>query len=106
MTCKEEMISTLDADIEILRDVTVNAVVKAIGLERAFISVVIKNINLIRDGLSKSREGREIFNDWIERNVRKIKDSEFAHIDQENMNIQTRKMIVASIRQVADSMEV
>ena len=106
VTCKEEMISTLDADIEILRDVTVNAVVKAIGLERAFISVVIKNINLIRDGLSKSREGREIFNDWIERNVRKIKDSEFAHIDQENMNIQQRKMIVASIRQVADSMEV
>lgn len=106
VTNKEEMISTLDADIKILRDVTVNAVVKAIGLERAFISVVVKNINLICDGLSKSPEGRELFNDWIERNVRKIKDSEFAHIDRENMSIQTRKMIVESIRQVVDNMEV
>ena len=34
---KAEMISTLDTDILILRDVTINAVVKAIGLERAFI---------------------------------------------------------------------
>ena len=102
---KQDMISTLDTDIMILRDITVNAVVKAIGLERAFISVVIKNINLIRNSLSKSPDGRKIFNTWINDNVRKIKESEFARIDEHNMNIQSRKLIINSIQQVLDKME-
>ncbi len=102
---KTEMISTLDTDILILRDITTNSVVKAIGLERAFISVFVKNINLIRNSLSKSPEGRKIFNTWINDNVRKIKESEFARIDQSNMNAQARKIIVESIRQVLDKME-
>ena len=102
---KTEMIATLDADILILRDVTVNAVVKAMGLERAFISVVVKNINLIRNALTHSPEGRKIFNAWVNQNVRKIKDSEFARIDQSNMNIQTRKVIAESIRQVLEKLE-
>ena len=106
VTNKAEMIATLDTDIIILRDVTANAVVKAIGLERAFISVVVKNINLIRNALSRSPEGRKIFNAWINQNVRKIKESEFARIDQSNMNLQTRKLIVESIRQVLDKLEV
>jgi len=59
---KQDMIAMLDTDIKILSDITVNAVVKAIGLERAFISVVVKNINLIRNSLSESLEGRKIFN--------------------------------------------
>ena len=102
---KDDMIATLDADIAILREITASAVLKAIGLERAFISVVVKNINLIRNSLSESPAGRQRFNAWINKNVRKIKDSEFARIDQDNMNMETRRTIVNSIRQVLDKME-
>ena len=103
---KAEMISTLDADILILRDVTELSVVKAIGLERAFISAITKNINIICDKISNSDEGRKIFNAWIKQNIRKIKDSEFARIEQDNMNNQSRKIIVESIKQVLDKLEV
>ena len=37
---EEEMLSTLDTDIRILRDITLHAVVQAIGLERAYNNVI------------------------------------------------------------------
>ena len=102
---KEDMIELLNADIEILRDVTVNSVIKATGLEIAFIAVVTKNINLIRENLTYNPEGVKKFNDWIQANVRKIKESEFAAIEQDNMNSQARKMIISSIRQALDKLD-
>ncbi|MBR0061737.1 MAG: hypothetical protein IJP68_09705, partial [Selenomonadaceae bacterium] len=47
MNGKDDMTATLNADIEILRDITAKAVINAIGLERAFNSVITKNVNLI-----------------------------------------------------------
>ena len=102
---KSDMIEILNADISILRDVTVNSVVKATGLEIAFIAVVTKNINLIRENLSENVDGRKKFNSWIKANVKKIKENEFAAIEQDNMNNQTRKMIVNSIRQALDKLD-
>ena len=102
---KDDMIEILNTDIKILRDITVNSVIKATGLETAFIAVVTKNINLIRENLSQNPEGRQKFNEWIKENVRKIKESEFAAIEQDNMNSQARKMIVNSIRQALDKLD-
>ena len=100
-----EMLSNLDTDIEILRDLTKHAAIKAIGLETAFTAVFTKNIDLIRQKISEPGDGADKFNDWIERNVYKIKESEYAAIERDNMNKQTRKIIVESISQVLEKLE-
>ena len=102
---EEELLQILDDDIRILRDLTVKAVIRATGLERAFISVIVKNINFIRNGITEQGEGSRKFDEWITRNVRKVLDSEFAAIDRDNMNSQARKSIAASIRKVLEGME-
>ena len=99
-----DMLRILDEDIAILRDLTVKAVIRAIGLERAFISIIVKNINFIRSKIMDSGEDSK-FDTWINQNVRKVMDSEFAAIDRYNMDSQTRKSIVASIRQILGEME-
>ena len=104
MRSKEDMIATLDADILILRDVTVKAVIKAIGLERAFISVISKNVNLIRTALDKENEGRKRFNIWIRNNIHKLKESEFDELDRINQNSETRRQVINAIQHVLDSM--
>ena len=101
---EDEMLRILDEDIAILRDFTVKAVINAIGLERAFISIIVKNINFIRNGIMHGGEESK-FDAWINQNVRKVMDNEFAAIDRDNMNSQTRKSIVASIQQVLNNME-
>lgn len=95
---KEDMLKYLDEDIEILRDITEKSLIKAIGLERAFVSVITKNINLIRNSLKEN--GREILNDWISENVAKIREDECADIIREQENNQIRKIIVQSIEKV------
>ena len=101
----DDMLRILDEDIEILRDLTAKSVIRAIGLERAFISIIVKNINFIRRGITDSGDGSSKFDEWINLNVRKVMDSEFAAIDRYNMDSQTRKSIVAAIQQVLGSME-
>ncbi len=104
MRSKEDMIATLDADIVILRDITVKAVIKAIGLERAFISVIAKNVNLIRDALDKKPDGRDKFNVWIQNNIHKIKEHEFTEINAINRHSETRRRIVEAVQQVLAKM--
>lgn len=104
MRSKEDMIKILDADIILLRDITVRAVVKAIGLEHAFVSVINKNVNGIRDALKTKPDGRKKFNNWIRNNIRKIKDTEFEEINRINQNSETRRQIVNSIRQTLEKM--
>ena len=104
MRSKEEMIATLNADIEILRDITVKAVIKAIGLERAFISVISKNANLIRTSLDEKPEGQEKLNLWIRNNVHKLKEAEFMEIDRKNENSETRRQIVKAVQEVLKKM--
>ena len=101
----DDMMRILDEDITILRDLTAKSVIRAIGLERAFISIIVKNINFIRRGITEPGEGSEKFDEWINLNVRKVLDSEFAAIDRYNMDSQTRKSIVSAIQQVLGSME-
>ena len=100
----DDMKKILDEDIKILRDLTKRSVIRAIGLELAFTSIIVKNINFIRRGITES-EGSKKFDEWISLNVRKVLDSEFAAIDRYNMDSQTRKSIVAAIQQVLGSME-
>lgn len=116
---REEMIALINEDISLLKDIMLKAVIKAIGLERAFNSIISKNINIIRT--NAARKARPValvkageqprykpgpFDVWIDKNVKKIKENEFARIDEDLANDGTRKMIVSSIEKVLDKMNV
>ena len=105
MQTKEDMIETLDTDIRILRDVTDKAVIKAIGLERAFISVVTKNVELIREKLQND-EGGKAFRAWIRVNASKLMPSQFESINETKAINENRKAIVNSIKKVLNNWDV
>jgi len=101
---EDEMLKLLNEDIEILRKFTLEAIIYAIGLERAFVSVMTKNINIIRKD-EETPEGAELFDKWIMDNIRKIKEDEFRGLDQRNLENQTKQNIVETIRKVVDKLE-
>ena len=101
---EQEMLDILNEDIENLQDFTLKAVIYAMGLERAFIAVITKNTNRIRKDEENS-EGAQLFDDWIKDNIRKVKVNEFRGLDQRNLDNQTRKNIVESVRKVVDKLE-
>ena len=94
---KEEMLELLNRDIEILREFTLKSVVKAIGLERAFNSIMAKNIDLIRESLGTS-EGQQAFNQWLKANLRKIRAADYAVVDQNIELFREKQAIAESIR--------
>ena len=101
---KSEMLLVLNADIELLRDITLNAMIRAIGLERAFNSVIDKNIAMIRESID-TETGKAIFNQWLKENLRKIKSNEFAEVDRQRESLQNKRAIVVAIRQVLEKIE-
>ena len=105
MRSKDDMTATLDADIEILRDITAKAVINAIGLERAFISVVTKNVELIREHL-QAGDGAKEFRAWIRNNAAKMMPSQFAQIIEQGAIRENRKAIVNSIKVMQSKMDI
>ena len=97
MVGKDDMIATLDADIKILRDITARAVINAIGLERAFNSVITKNVDLIRQNL-KDAKGNAIYQAWIRDNAAKLMPSRFEQINEQGIIHANRKAIVNAVR--------
>ena len=96
---QDEMISTLNKDIDILRDITLHAVIYAINLEQAFNSVIGKNIDMIRESLS-AKENNQVIDDWLRANMRKIRETEFTDIDRQNEARQGKKEIAVAIRDI------
>ena len=97
MTGKDDMIATLDADILILRDITAKAVINAIGLERAFNSVITKNVNLINRHLQE-REGNAAYRAWIRNNAAKLMPTHFEQIIEQGAIRENKKAIVNAVR--------
>lgn len=97
MNGKDDMIATLDADILILRDITKKAVINAIGLERAFNSVITKNVNLINKNLQEP-EGNAAYRAWIRNNAAKLMPSRFEQIIEQGAIRENRKAIVNAVR--------
>lgn len=105
MKSKEDMTATLDTDIAILRDITAKAVINAIGLERAFISVVTKNVELIREHL-QAGEGAKNFRAWIRNNAALMMPSRFEEIIEQGAIRENRKAIVNAVKNVLNKWEV
>ena len=96
---KDEMIAVLNEDIEILRDFTLNAAIQAIGLERAFNSIISKNIDIIRESIDDEK-GQLIINRWLKENMRKIRESEYSVINDNLEKFKLKKSVAESILQV------
>lgn len=101
---KEEMLELLNRDIEILREFMLNSVVKAIGLERAFNSIMAKNIDLIRESLG-TPEGQQVFNQWLKANLRKIRAADYAVVDQNIELFREKQAIAESIRPLLSKLD-
>lgn len=91
----EDVISEINTDIKILRDLTLHAIIWAIGLERAYNSVIEKNVELIRQGVKT-----DLMSTWLRKNIRKILENEFAAIVNEQAQNESRRLIVKSIKEV------
>lgn len=98
---KQFMIDTLNVDIDILRELTVKSVVKAINLERAFCSVITNNINYIRE-----QANSPIVQKWIKNNVSKIKEEEFIKINSDRVDAETKRSIVEAIKNVLPELRI
>ena len=100
---RKRMIAEINTDIEILRDITVHAVVAAIGLEKAFTSVIINNVNLIRDNAEAIENNK--FDAWIDGNLPKIKEKEYAQMEGNAMQAQAKKNIIETIENLLGESE-
>ena len=81
----------------ILRDITAKAVINAIGLERAFNSVITKNVNLINRHLQE-REGNAAYRAWIRNNAAKLMPSHFEQIIEQGAVRENKKAIVNAVK--------
>lgn len=99
----EEMLAVLNLDIKILQEIMRRAVIAAIGLERAFTTIIGKNGDFIRAVASDSAHTQ--IDDWFAHNIRKVRNSEFASIEQETMRRETKKNIVSALKDVLNKME-
>lgn len=97
ITTTEDVISEINTDVDILRDLTLHAIIWAIGLERAYTSVIEKNVELIRQGVQTNKV---LMGTWLRKNIRKILENEFAAIVNEQAKNESRRVIVKSIREV------
>lgn len=100
---RAQMIAEINEDIEILRDLTTHAVVRAIDLEMAFISVIMNNIDLIRDN-SQSKTGN-MFDRWIEEHLEKLREKEFIQLKRDGMEAETRRNIIDAAEKLLNAME-
>ena len=73
-------------------------------LERAFISVVTKNVELIREHL-QAGEGAKEFRAWIRNNATNLMPSHFEHIIEERAINENRKAIVNAIKVMQNKLD-
>lgn len=99
MSSKDDMIRLLDEDIKILRDITEKSVLNAIGLERAFNSIVTKNVELICTQLEDVEENGH-WKEWATNNMEKLVPSRFKDIIAKSQLREQRRTIVASIKKL------
>jgi GTPase Era involved in 16S rRNA processing len=101
---EEELIKFLNEDIEILRDITLHSVIKAIALERAFRSIILKNIELIRNSC-RGKNTEYSIDKWIQKYNTKVRYREHSILKDKAMEDQTRLNIAQNIRELLEKID-
>ena len=98
---EDKYLSILNSDIDLLIDITKNALCELIGLERSVISNINNNIEL----LCLSIESKEhcVFDKWINENLDKIYTYEFKKMESESEQRFIRKNIMDKINHSLNS---
>ncbi len=94
-----ELINEINKDIENLKKILTTVILKAISLEKPFISIMNKQILTLREVF---KEGE----DFIAENISKIKHEEFGKIEVEKANYENRQKIIDEINKVLKIMEI
>ena len=109
------------ADVEILRDVLMNAVVSAIDMDDSFLKNEVRSVENIvnhyvknEDDERKEQDSPDIvkhdvknedkFADFIRRNIRKIKDKESAQLDRQERQRRQNQVIAGEIDSILQMM--
>ncbi len=101
---EDDIIQFLNEDIEILKNITLHSVIHAVALERAFISVIQKNIGLLRSAAT-GRNSQETFDKWMMKYNSKVKYREFSVLNDKRMTDQTSLNIAQSIRELLENID-
>ena len=94
---EEAMVATLNADIKILRDITKQAILKAIGMERTFNAVITTNVSLLCERIQAGR-----VNEWISRNAEKLQPLRYRNIQKIIAEHKKKEDIVNAIQDLFD----
>lgn len=98
---EDKYLSILNSDIDLLIDITKNALCDLIGLERSVISNINNNIELLC--LSIESKEHNIFDKWVNENLDKIYTYEFKKMESDSEQRFIRKNIMNKINHSLNS---
>ena len=87
---KEELLAELNNDIAVLKELLQKAVIKAIGLEVAFIVSIVKTIDKISEN--------SVIDEFIKRNFLKLKAQELSKTEEKKVILEHKKRINEKIK--------
>ena len=91
-TTREDIIAEINCDIVILKNILKGPVLKAISLEKPFLSTVMKQINCLIDNKTSPA-----FSEFLSRHILKIKYLEFADVEARRALFENRRKIVEAM---------
>jgi hypothetical protein len=96
----DEVLNEINTDIQFLREILKNAVIKAISLEVPFVSTINNKIRILQD-----KKSSDEFVDFLSVYVKSIKFKEFAESEKEKIVFKQRADILKMIQEILDKLE-
>lgn len=89
----QDVLDEINTDIDFLRDLLKNAVIKAISLEVPFVSTINNQIRTLQN-----KKSSDAFIDFLAEYVKRIRFQEFERSEKEKVVYQSRKRVVVAIQ--------
>ncbi len=77
---REEIVKEINSDIENLKIILKNIVIRVISLDKTFLTSIDRQIKIIINSTDVDSNDSDMFNDFISENIKKIKFSEYQNI--------------------------
>ncbi|MFN8674345.1 MAG: dynamin family protein [Candidatus Sericytochromatia bacterium] len=104
---KETVITEINNDINNLRIILKDAVVKAIELEKPFISIINKQIEALKNKVSPDNTSEDKdFSSFVLKYASKIEHERFDTIDKEKALIENKKSILLSMKDLSKELNI